>query len=396
MTPVRDRVVILGVGQMGLVCATLLCSGQSGGGSAGGGGTGAAGSGSGTKSASRGGEAGGTKGAGEMAGIGGSKSTTGCTDPEVILWSHSPDEAGTLTQTRRSSRLPNYELPAQARVTSDLRKALEGATGSTMVVSAIPVQFTREVWLKVRSFIPRGAGAVSVAKGIENNTLLRPTQVIADALRDDPDARPRPIGILSGPTIASELARGLPATMIAASDDRDFAKVIQQRFTTHFLRIYTHEDVLGVELAGALKNVIAIAAGVLDGLQAGTNAKSALLARGLAEITRLGTAMGASSETFFGLAGVGDLATTCFSPEGRNRSCGEALGKGVPLQQYLKESKSVVEGVATTRSVMDLALKYRVEMPIIQAVHAVLFEGVDPIDAIGRLMSRSQKAERVG
>jgi glycerol-3-phosphate dehydrogenase (NAD(P)+) len=258
------------------------------------------------------------------------------------------------------------------------------------------VQFTREVWVRLRGRVPAGAGVVSVAKGIENETLLRPTQIIADALQDDPDGVPRRLAVLSGPTIAAELARCLPATMIAASDDGEFAGQVQRLFSTSWLRVYTNPDTLGVEIAGATKHVIAIAAGVLDGLAAGYNAKSALLARGLAEIARLGAAMGASPETFFGIAGVGDLATSCFSPEGRNRSCGEALGRGVKLDAYLKKQTSVVEGVATTRSVSDLATKYRVEMPITAAVHAVLFKGVDPLDAIGRLMSRELKGERVG
>lgn len=317
--------------------------------------------------------------------------------PQIVLWGHDADEVGELTQTRTSSRLPGFELPEAIRVTGDLNKAVSEGGGASLVVSAIPVQFTREVWKKLRhGGLPADAAAVSVAKGVENNTLLRPTQVIADSLGDDPDGPPRPIGTLSGPTIASELARGLPATMIAASDWPGYAHELQRVFSTQYLRVYTNEDVLGVELAGATKNVIAIAAGILDGLQAGYNAKSALLARGLAEITRLGVAMGASTDTFFGLAGVGDLATTCFSPEGRNRSCGEALGRGMKLEEYLRGQRSVVEGVATTKSVMDLARKYRVEMPITEQVHAVLFEGVDPIDAIARLMSRELTAERVG
>src|SRR5262252_7864469 len=162
------------------------------------------------------------------------------------------------------------------------------------------------------------------------------------------------------------------------------------------MEIYTNPDVLGVELAGAVKNIIAIAAGIIDGLQAGNNAKSALLARGLAEIARLGLAMGASHDTFFGIAGVGDLATTCFSPEGRNRSCGEALGRGRKLDEYLLSTQFVVEGVETTKAVLALAEKYGVDMPITTSVHAVLFEGVDPIEAIGHLMSREQKAEKVG
>lgn len=279
-------------------------------------------------------------------------------------------------------------------------KGAEALAGADLIVSAVPVQFTREAWQKVAAHVPIGAGVVSVAKGIEVGTLLRPTQIIADVLResgrDDPDAPARPIASLSGPTIATELAHGLPAAMVAACDDVAFAKAVQAAFSTTWLRIYTNPDVLGVELAGAVKNVIAIAAGVIDGLRAGNNAKSALLARGLAEIVRLGTAMGANTETFFGIAGLGDLATTCFSPEGRNRSLGEALGKGATLGEYLARSLHVVEGVETCRAVNQLAAKYRVDMPICAAVHAVLFENLDPIRAIGMLMSREQKAEKVG
>jgi glycerol-3-phosphate dehydrogenase (NAD(P)+) len=338
------RVAILGSGQMGLVSAGILASGPQ--------------------------------------------------PPALVLWAHTLDEAGELTQTRRSRRLPGFILPETARATNDLAEALAGAS---LVVSAIPVQYIRSVWERIGGLhLPTSVGVVSVAKGIENTTLLRPTQVLADCLHDPPDRAPRPVGVLSGPTIAAELARCMPATMIAAGDQPAFSRELQLLFSTSWLRIYTSEDTLGVELAGATKNVIAIAAGILDGLQAGYNAKSALLARGLAEITRLGTALGASTETFFGLAGVGDLATTCFSPEGRNRSCGEALGRGEKLADYLKRSTSVVEGVATTRSVVDLARKYRVDMPITRAVYAVLFEEMDPIEAIGRLMSRELKAERVG
>jgi glycerol-3-phosphate dehydrogenase (NAD(P)+) len=201
---------------------------------------------------------------------------------------------------------------------------------------------------------------------------------------------------LSGPSVAEELAHGLPATVCAASVDEAFAALVQQTFTTNWFRVYTNSDLVGVELAGATKNVIALAAGVLDGLHAGNNAKSALLSRGLAEITRLGVAMGARPETFFGIAGVGDLATTCFSPTGRNRSCGELLGKGQPLAQVLEQFPGVVEGVPTTKAVVALARQYHVDMPITQAVHMVLFEGLDPIEGITRLMSRQPKPERVG
>ena len=348
------RVAILGVGQMGLVCAGALAGGDPGN--------------SGARKA-----------------------------VDVRVWGHNADEVGAVAQTRASDRLAGFHLDEAVRVCLDAGEALADVD---VVVAAVPAQFLRETFVSLRPHLPGRAGVVSVSKGIEVGTLLRPTQAIAEALADDPDTAARPLGALSGPTIAAELARCLPATMIAASDpatdDGTFARTLQELFTTSWLRIYTNNDLLGVELAGATKNVIAIAAGILDGLNAGYNAKSALLARGLAEIARLGSAMGADRDTFFGVAGAGDLATTCFSPEGRNRSCGEALGRGATLDDYVAQSPMVVEGVATTRAVVALAAKYRVEMPIAQAVHDVLFDGLDPLQAITGLMSRAPKAERVG
>jgi glycerol-3-phosphate dehydrogenase (NAD(P)+) len=359
--PEAPIVTVLGVGQMGLVSAGILASPEPS----------------------------------RLRGV--SPEEAGLQRPvHVRLWGHNPDEAGRIAQMRSSPRLTGFQLPASIDVVIKDAAALEGAD---LIVSAIPVQYIRDVWTRLAPHVPAKAGVVSLAKGIETQTLLRPTQIIAEVLRtqgrDDPDAKPRRIGCLSGPTIAAELARCLPAAMIAASDDMNFAREIQQLFGNSWMRIYTNPDVLGVELAGAVKNVIAIAAGIVDGLQAGNNAKSALLARGLAEISRLGQAMGANHETFFGIAGVGDLATTCFSPEGRNRSCGEALGRGVKLQDHLASIPYVVEGVATAKSVMELAKKYRVDMPITSAVHAVLFENVDPIEAIGLLMAREQTIEIV-
>lgn len=359
MSPSRSKpkpalVTVLGVGQMGMVCAGALASPEPS----------------------------------RVEGDGLARPV------RIHLWGHNQDEVGALAQARRSDRLPGFVLPDSVRVMLQPEAALAEAS---LVVSAIPAQHAREAWRKLARYLPEGCGIVSVAKGVEVGTGLLPTAVIRSVLhetgRDDPDARPRRLGALSGPTIAGELARCLPATMIAASDDAEFARDVQRLFTTSWLRIYTNPDLLGVELAGAVKNVIAIAAGVLDGLNAGNNAKSALLARGLAEIARLGAAMGASPSTFFGIAGVGDLATSCFSPEGRNRSCGEALGKGEALDDYLARTPHVVEGVQTTRAVLDLARKYRADMPIVEAVHAVLFDGVDAIDAIGRLMSRDPKSE---
>lgn len=355
--PDRLNITILGVGQMGLVCAGILTDPD------------------------------------RSPTLHSNRSPALHARARVTMWGHDRDQVGSLAQTRWTDKLPGFSLPQDVRVALKDKEALEKAD---VIVCAIPVQFIRATMSRLREHVPRRAGIVSVAKGIENGTLMRPLQIMADVMQDDPDAKPRPLAVLSGPTIAGELARCLPATMVAASDQPGFAEHVQTLFTTRWMRIYTSPDVMGVELAGATKNVIAIAAGMLDGLQAGNNAKSALLARGLAEITRMGSALGASRETFFGVAGVGDLATSCFSPEGRNRSCGEALGRGAKLDDYLARSRHVVEGVATTRSVMDLAKRLGVDMPITAAVHSVLFEGLDPVDAIATLMTREPKAERVG
>ena len=346
---------------------------------------------------------------------------------KVTVWGAFAEHVAELIQRRENRRyLPGHPIPESIRYTADAATAFKGAD---LILSAVPTQYVRPVWERIAPFTPAGVPIASVAKGIENDTLLRPTQVVADVLLkkatgdrrqetggrregdskkasdlpstrnssapDDPDRAARSFAAISGPSVADELARCLPATVCAASDDEAFAKRLQETFTTSWFRVYTNSDLLGVELAGATKNVIALAAGILDGLQAGNNAKSALLSRGLAEITRLGVAMGAKQDTFFGIAGVGDLATTCFSPTGRNRTCGEQLGKGRKLEEVLASIKGVVEGVATTKSVVALAQKYKVEMPITQAVHEVLFEGLDPIEAISQLMSRKRKPERI-
>jgi len=240
--------------------------------------------------------------------------------PGITLWGHDAEAIEHLAQTRRSDRLPQIVVPDTIEITPSSAAALDGAT---IILCAVPTQFIRSVMGRVRAHIgaPDESAIVSVSKGVETSTLLSPLGVIADVLNEPtPGNGARSFGVLSGPTIAAELAKCLPATMVVASTDDELSKRVQAQLSTSWLRIYTATDALGVELAGATKNVIAIAAGILDGLHAGYNAKSALLARGLAEIARLGAAMGAQRETFFGVAGVGDLATTCFSPEGRNRS----------------------------------------------------------------------------
>lgn len=308
------------------------------------------------------------------------------------LWGPFPADLETLNATRQSGRMPGFKLNPVVKVLADDREALKGAT---LVFSAIPAQFLRSVWKRLASRLGASVPVISVTKGIENNTLMRPTQVIRETLCVEAGNQVV-TAALSGPTIAAELARRLPASLIAASDDADLALRVQSVLGVPWLRVYRHDDVVGVEVAGAAKNVIALAAGMADGLNAGANAKSALLARGLSEIARLGVAMGARLDTFFGVAGVGDLATTCFSPEGRNRSCGERLSKGEPLADILASSTSVVEGVPTTKSVVELARQHRVDMPITEAVHAILFQGLSPRDAIRSLMTREAKAETVG
>jgi glycerol-3-phosphate dehydrogenase (NAD(P)+) len=315
----------------------------------------------------------------------------------VTMWGAFEESIDRLRQNRENQRLlPGTSIPQSVRLTANDHDAFDGCT---MILSAVPTQYMRSVWKRLSPHIPRNIPIVSVAKGIENDTLLRPTQVIADCLggKKSFSSGPTcdwPLVTLSGPNIAAEIARYLPATAVAASEDATLAQRVQSVFSTQWFRVYTNTDVIGVELAGATKNVIAIAAGILDGLAAGNNAKAALVTRGLVEITRLAVAMGAQADTFRGLAGLGDLITTCVSPEGRNRSVGEQIGKGRKLQEILEKMDSVAEGVPTTRAVMELALKYDVEMPITQAVHAVLFEGQDVIFALTDLMNRDPKSER--
>jgi glycerol-3-phosphate dehydrogenase (NAD(P)+) len=272
----------------------------------------------------------------------------------------------------------------------------EAMAGADLVVCAIPCQFIRPVFKDLARFIQGTPTLVSVAKGIEIGTLMRPTEILSEQLSEQLGPGEPATVCLSGPTIATELMQHKIATMVASSECLESAQLVQSVFSTSWLRIYTNTDLVGVEFAGAVKNVVAIAAGIIDGLEEGFNAKSALLARGLAEIVRLGQALGAQAETFFGIAGVGDLATTCFSPEGRNRSCGEAIGRGMPLKQYLEESQCVVEGVASTESIMSLARKLDVEVPILSAVNAVITEGSSPREAISTLLSRELGDERVG
>ena len=306
----------------------------------------------------------------------------------VRMWGYEREQLKQIEQVGENKKfLPGYKLPETLVFEPDDERIMAGAD---LIVSAVPCQFMRQVWNRLRSYVSEGVPIVSVAKGIENDTLLRPTQILADVLGEKQATR---FAVLSGPTIADELARKLPAIACAACSDEKLAKKVQYTFSTDWLRIYTNSDVVGVELAAACKNVIAIAAGIIDGIGAGDNAKAALLSRGLAEITRLGIACGARPQTFAGLTGLGDLVTTCISPKGRNRSFGERIGKGQTVEQAQNATESVVEGIATCKSVISLAGRYNVEMPITHAVYEVLFENKPVRTAIADLMKRQLKAE---
>jgi glycerol-3-phosphate dehydrogenase (NAD(P)+) len=341
------------------------------------------------------------------------------------MWGYDRRQLKQIEQNRENKKfLPGYKLPEQLVFEADDQRIMSGVD---LIVSAVPCQFMRGVWKRLKDYVPPDVPIVSVAKGIENDTLLRPTQIIGEILdekrgtrdetrgtkdegrgtrderrgmRDEKrgtrdEGRETRFAVLSGPTIADELARRLPATACAAAKDEALAKEIQHTFSdgVPWLRVYTNTDIVGVELAGAMKNIIAIAAGIIDGTGAGDNAKAALLTRGLAEITRLGITMGAREQTFAGLTGLGDLVTTCISPKGRNRSFGERVGKGQTAEQAQRATESVVEGVATCKSVVALGVRYNVEMPITQAVYEVLFENKPVQTAISDLMKRRLKAE---
>ncbi len=304
----------------------------------------------------------------------------------VALWGIFPEYVAEMRSRRENVKfLPGIAIPEKVEVTSSLQDALRGAG---TVVLATPSQFMRGVLGMLKMYDLSGKFFISVAKGIEQKTLLPMSAVIREVLGE------RPLSVMSGPTIALEVANGAPASVVVASREPGAAALAQELFMTERFRVYTGDDVTGVELGGSVKNVIAIASGACDAMGFGTNAKAALLTRGLTEIARLGMAMGGARDTFYGLSGLGDLATTCMSPYSRNRWLGEEIGKGKPLAAILKETTMVVEGVATAQSTHDLAVKHRVEMPITFEIYRVLYQGKDPKQAVRDLMTRAPKAER--
>jgi len=314
---------------------------------------------------------------------------------QVRMWGYDREQLSEIARLRENIKfLPGYKLPQILAFEPDDKRIMAGAD---LIVSAVPCQFIRPVWNRLKDYVPGDVPIVSTAKGIENDTFLCPTQILADVLEKKPatgdEHRASRFAVLSGPTIADELARKLPATACAAAGEEQLAKDVQRTFNCSWLRVYTNTDIVGVELAAACKNTIAIAAGIIDGVGVGDNAKAALLCRGLAEITRLGVACGARPKTFAGLTGLGDLVTTCISPKGRNRSFGERVGKGQTVEAARQATESVIEGIATCKSVIALAERYAVEMPITKAVYEVLFEDKPVQTAIADLMKRRLKAE---
>lgn len=304
---------------------------------------------------------------------------------QVAIWTRTPEIAAELNRTRINERLlPGIRIPEQVQITHDIQAALAGAE---YLVAAIPSKFLRESLEGLAKHLTGNRPVISVVKGLEIETFLRPSQIISETIGS------RAVVALSGPSHAEEIARRLPASVVAASGDVKLAKRVQELFSTDRFRVYTNQDLVGAELAGALKNVIGIAAGICDGLGYGDNAKSALLTRGIVEITRFGVALGAEAETFQGLAGIGDLITTCVSKFGRNRLVGERLGRGESLDQILTSMDAVAEGVSTTQAVHHLAENKGIDMPITGQVYAVLFEGKSPAEATNALMSRPPREE---
>ena len=305
----------------------------------------------------------------------------------VTLWARRPDAAAEITRTRENAPyLPGAELPASIAVTSDLGAAVD----ADVWLVAVPSQSVRDVMAPLADRVRPGLTVVSVAKGIENGTLLTTSGVLREVL---PAAEPGRVGVLYGPSHAEEVALGRPTSVVAAFPDAAVAAEVQALFMRPALRVYTNTDLVGVEIAGSVKNVMAVAAGMADGLGLGDNAKAALVTRGLAEITRLGLALGADAHTFAGLAGLGDLVVTCFSSHSRNRAFGERVGRGESRAQALGHSTMVVEGVRTTESVRQLARRWGVEMPITEAVWSILFDGLDPAAAVTALMARDPTLE---
>ncbi len=306
---------------------------------------------------------------------------------QVAVWSAIHEEIEELARTRCHKNLPDAVIPDSVEFSSDLRKVM---AEKDILVLAVPSVYIRSTAAKMREFLRYGQIVVNVAKGIEEKTLMTMSQIIEEEI---PNAE---VAVLSGPSHAEEVSRGLPTTCVAGAKRRKTAEYIQSVFMSPVFRVYTSPDMLGIEVGAALKNVIALAAGIADGLGYGDNSKAALITRGIAEITRLGVAMGGKAQTFAGLSGIGDLIVTCASMHSRNRRAGILIGKGYTMEEAMKEVNMVVEGVYSARAGLLLAGKYDCDMPIVEQVNAVLFDGKDPREAVSDLMLRDKRIENSG
>lgn len=303
---------------------------------------------------------------------------------QVTVWSALEDEIQMLREKHEHKMLPGVKLSEEILLTTDKNMAVQG---KDLLVMAVASSYTRKTAKLLSPFVENGQKIVNVAKGIEEHTVMTLSEIIKQEI---PQAD---VAVMSGPSHAEEVGRGMPTTIVVGANTKATAELIQNLFMNEVFRVYISPDVLGIELGGSLKNVVALAAGIADGLGYGDNTKAALITRGITEIARLGTAMGGNFETFFGLTGIGDLIVTCASMHSRNRRAGILIGQGKTMQEAMDEVQMVVEGVYSAKAAMELAQKYQVQLPIIEQVNAVLFEGKKPDQAVRELMLRDKKIE---
>ncbi len=305
----------------------------------------------------------------------------------VTVWSVIEEEIQMLKEGReQKDKLPGVILPADMEFTTDLASAVDG---KDMLVLAVPSPYTRSTAAKMAPYVKSGQKIINVAKGIEESTLMTLSEIIEEEI---PQAE---TAVLSGPSHAEEVGKGIPTTIVVGAKNRQTAEFLQNLFMSPVFRVYISSDVMGIEIGAALKNVVALAAGMADGLGYGDNTKAALITRGIAEIARLGISMGGRIETFYGLTGIGDLIVTCASMHSRNRRAGILIGKGASMEEAMKEVKMVVEGVYSAKAGYALSQKYDVSMPIVEQVNRILFEGMPASDAVKELMLRDKKVENI-
>ena len=307
---------------------------------------------------------------------------------KVTLWEFNKTYADTMRNHRENFYyLPKVKISEKINITND---ALEAVQNNDLIIIAAPTQFIRKSLSSIADFDFKESIVVSVSKGIENNTLMLVSDMLLDIFKK---IKRNNLACLSGPSHAEEVSRNVPTAVVCASENIEAAKIVQKIFSNEFFRVYTSNDLIGVETGGALKNVIAIAAGISDGAGFGDNTRAAIMTRGISEIMKLGVKLGAKKETFYGLSGIGDLIVTCSSEHSRNRTVGYQIGKGRKLKEILSEMKMVAEGVPTAKSAFELSQKLKIELPIIEEVYRILFEDANPIESTRSLMLRSLKDE---